>query len=106
LSVGKAYLLNAALDFWGMEKLDGQLTNHVPSHGILHKTKEKKIDYFNEVIGNFVDEYVVVDPDKECNNNGQEVDDDNDDEIEQADRVRYVGVYIHTYSDILNNSRI
>ena len=87
LSVGKAYLLDAALDFWGMKKLDDQPTKHVPPPGILHERSEKKIDYFNNVIGNFVDEYVIADPDKESNCNGQAGDDD-DDETEQADRVR------------------
>ena len=86
LSVGKAYLLNAALDFWGMEKLDDQPTKNVPPPGILHDGKEKKMDYFDKVIGNFVDQYVVADPDKESNCNGQESDDNK--ENEQADRVR------------------
>ena len=88
MSVGKAYLLEAALDFWGMEKLDDQPTKHVPPPGILHKTSEKKMDYFNKVIGNFVDEYVVADPDKEINCNGQLVDEDEETEQAQADSVR------------------
>ena len=88
MSVGKAYLLNAALDFWGMKNLTDQLAKHAPPPGILFKTSEKKLDYLNEVIGNFVDKYVIVDPDKECNHNGQAL--DNDERTEQADRVRLV----------------
>ena len=90
MSVGKAYLLNAALNFWGIENLDGQPTKHVPPPEMPFKTTEKKLDYFNEVIGNFVDEYVAVDPDKENNNSGLAVDDDDD----QTDRVRLVYTYI------------
>ena len=69
-----------------MEKLDDQPTTNVPPPGILHDGKEKKMDYFDKVIGNFVDQYVVADPDKESNCNGQESDDNK--ENEQADRVR------------------
>lgn len=86
LSVGKAYLLNAALNFWGMEKLDDHPTKHVPPPGIIHKTNEKKIEYFNEVIGSFVDEYVIADVDKESNSNGLAGDDN--EKTEQPDRVR------------------
>ena len=72
----------------------------MPPPGMPFKTTEKKLDYFNEVIGNFVDEYVAVDPDKENNNSERAVDDDDD----QTDRVRLVyTIYItivivgHTY---------
>ncbi len=51
LNVGKAYLLEAALTFWGMEKLDDHPTQHSPPSGILHMTKEKKMEYFGEIIG-------------------------------------------------------
>ena len=42
LSVGKAYLLEAAMIFWGMEKLEDQPTKYVPPSGIAHMTKRKK----------------------------------------------------------------
>jgi hypothetical protein len=65
LSVGKTYLLEAATAFWGIEKLDDQPTEYVPPAGIAHMTKEKKKEYFNLVIGKFVDEYIIPDPEKE-----------------------------------------
>ena len=78
-----------------MKNLDDHLANHVPPPGIHFKTSEKKLDYFNEVIGYFVDKYVVVDPDKERNRNGQAV--DNDDQTEQTDRVRLVYACMYLY---------
>ena len=65
LTVGKAYLLEAAMTFWGMKELNGHLMQHIPPPGIINKTKEKKLEYFDEVIGEFVDEFVVPNPDKE-----------------------------------------
>ena len=78
-----------------MKNLDDQLAKHAPPPVIHFKTNEKKLDYFNEVIGNFVDKYVVVDPDKEHNQNGQAV--DNDDQTDQTDRVRLVYAYMYLY---------
>ncbi len=65
LSVGKAYLLEAAMAFWGMEKLKDPPTEYVPPTGIAHMTKEKKKEYFNLVVGKFVDEFMISDPEKE-----------------------------------------
>lgn len=52
LSVGKAYLLEAALEFWGMESIDDNPTKHVPPKGIKHMSLNVKKDYFNEKMGN------------------------------------------------------
>ena len=54
LSVGKAYILEAALP-----------SKHVPPVGIQHMSKERKSAYFHKHIGAFVDEFVMADPDKE-----------------------------------------
>lgn len=51
--------------FWGMEKLDDQPTEFVPPAGIVHMAREKKKEYFDLVIGKFVDEYIIPDPEKE-----------------------------------------
>ena len=73
LSVGKAYLLEAALTFWGMEKLDDNPTQHAPPAGILHMTKEKKVEYFDEIVGEFVDSFAVANPEEETNSTGTNV---------------------------------
>lgn len=65
LSVGKAYILEAAMEFWGLQTVTDSPTKHVPQHGIIHMDKETKLDYFNTVVGAFVDEFVIPDPDKE-----------------------------------------
>lgn len=65
LSVGKAYILEAALEFWGMQSLADVPSKHVPPAGIQHMSKERKSAYFHKHIGAFVDEFVMADPDKE-----------------------------------------
>ena len=65
LSVGKAYILEAAMEFWGLENLTGTPTKYVPPTGIIHMTNETKLQYFNTVFGAFVDEFVTPDPDRE-----------------------------------------
>ena len=53
------------MTFWGMEKLDNQPTEYVPPSGIAHMTKEKKKEYFDFVVGKFVNEFIIPDPDQE-----------------------------------------
>ena len=65
LSVGKAYILEAAMEFWGMANLTDHPTKHVPPAGIIHMTIEKKKHYFDAIVGDFVNEFVTPDPDKE-----------------------------------------
>lgn len=72
ISVGTAYLLEAALEYWGMDSLKDVPTKHIPPKGILHMSLEKKKEYFNNVIGGFVDEYVMADPDSESLRHFQE----------------------------------
>ena len=59
LQIGKAYIIEAALVFWGMEKLDDCPAKNKPPPGIAHQKDENKVKYFNTFIGKFVDEYVV-----------------------------------------------
>ena len=66
VSVGKAYLLEAAMEFFGMDDLDDTPTKHVPPAGILHLSKASKKTYFDDVIGSFVDEFVMADPDQDA----------------------------------------
>ena len=51
MSVGKAYILEAALEFWGMQSLADLPSKHVPPVGIQHMSKERKSAYFHKHIG-------------------------------------------------------
>jgi hypothetical protein len=93
LSVGKVYILEAAMKFWGLQNLTDCPSKHVPPPGIVHMTKEKKLDYFNKVIGAFVDEFVTPDPDKEnsyAHHENTAVDMDVLEENSSPDRIRYL----------------
>ena len=65
ISTGKGYLLEAAMEFLGMNSLGDKPTKHSPPKGILHQPLAKKKEYFDEVVGAFVDEFVMADPDHE-----------------------------------------
>ena len=65
LSVGKAYILEAAMEFWGLKDVNGPPTRHIPPHRIMHMEREKQLEYFDRVIGAFVDEFVIPDHEKE-----------------------------------------
>ena len=65
LSVGKAYIIEAALEFFGMGELDDTLTQNRFVPNISHKSKEVKQEYFDRVIGDFVDQYLLTDEDAE-----------------------------------------
>jgi hypothetical protein len=65
LSVGKAYILEAAMEFWGLQSVTDSPTKYVPPPGIIHMGEDSKLEYFNRVVGAFVDEFVTPDPDKE-----------------------------------------
>ncbi len=89
LSVGKAYILEAAMEFWGLQNVNDSPTKHVPPPGILHKTKEMKLEY--------VDEFVIPDPDKENSATEQQDDTFSDGELfeesngesrQEPDRIR------------------
>lgn len=49
-----------------MDDLDDNPRNYVPPSGILHMTIARKREYFNRVIGAFVDKFVMVDPDSDA----------------------------------------
>ena len=49
-----------------MDDIDDNLRNHVPPTGILHMTNARKREYFDRVIGAFVDQFVMVDPDSDA----------------------------------------
>lgn len=49
-----------------MDDLDDNPRNYVPPAGILHMTTARKREYFDRVIGAFVDKFVMVDPDSDA----------------------------------------
>lgn len=65
ISTGKAYLIEAAMEFWGMDSMDDKPTKNCPPSNILYLPLAKKRKYFNKVVGDFVDEFVMADPDSE-----------------------------------------
>lgn len=65
ISVGKAYIIAAAMEFWGIKDLTGKATKNLPPKNIIHKQKVVKQQFLDEVIGKFVDQYVFHDPDEE-----------------------------------------
>jgi hypothetical protein len=72
LSFGRAYICVAALEFWGLEDLCGTPTKHTPPAGIAHQSLNKKREYFDKVVGEFIDEFVMADPDREAINQFKE----------------------------------
>lgn len=71
LSVGRAYIVTAALSFFGMASLED-----VPSHNkfpsnIAHQTEEEKKRYFDSAFQKFIDEYLLQ---KNATTNGEEED--------------------------------
>ena len=100
LSVGKAYILEAAMEFWGLQSVTDVPTKHAPLPNIIHMEKEVKLDYFNRVVGEFVDEFVTTDPDKEDPITHQPETEDSDVDLEEQDepdRIRYIYIYIYIY---------
>ena len=75
LSIGKAYLLEAAMEFFMMHDLNDKIGNNAPPAGILHMATARKREYFDEVIGAFVDQFVMADPDHDATFQMQELHD-------------------------------
>lgn len=68
--MGQAYLLEAAMEFWGMEnfgkwRIEDSPTKHVPPPGIDSQGNEKKMEYFQDIVGEFVNEYALPKGDQE-----------------------------------------
>eukprot|EP00794_Sanderia_malayensis_P016282 gene16282-17920_t len=65
ISVGKAYIVAAAMEFWGIRDISGRATKNLPPSNIVDKTKEEKAKYLDEVVGKFVDQFVLHNPDEQ-----------------------------------------
>ena len=86
LSVGTAYILEGALEFWGMTGVDSTPTkNTIPPN--LHSRKQKK-DYLNGVVESFVNNYVVNDLDNNVQQDHSPL--YNSSSNDEPDRVRYI----------------
>lgn len=59
LSVGRAYIVVAALKYFGMSKLDDKPTVHVFPKNIIKDTIEAKQQYFDKAFGEFVDMFIL-----------------------------------------------
>ena len=59
VSVGKAYIAQAFLQHFGMIDLDGAPTKHMFDGDVTKATDQQLQEYFDHVIGLFVDEFVV-----------------------------------------------
>ena len=59
LSVVRAYIIAAALDFFGMSNLGDKPTLHPFPDNIAHKTISDKKQYFDDVFGKFADKFLL-----------------------------------------------
>ena len=85
LSIGKAYILETAMEFWRLQSVTDTPTKHVLPPGIIHMEKETKLEYFNRVVGAFVDEFFTPDPDKQDPITHQSETEDSDGDLEEQD---------------------
>jgi len=98
ISLGKAYLLEAAMEFFCMNDLNDTPVKHKPPNGILHLPKTRKKAYFDEVIGSFVDEFVMADPDRDAVMQNQE--------LQQRSRQVATIDHDHDYFDTLPSDEV
>ena len=61
------------MEFFGLNEVSGIPTKHVPPAGIFHLPKARKKTFFDDVLGSFVDEFVMVDPDQDAVMENQEL---------------------------------
>ena len=66
LSFGKAYICVAAMEFWGLQDLNSTPLKHIPPAAFNHYSLKKKKEYFDKIVGEFIDEFVMTDPDQEA----------------------------------------
>ena len=55
--MGRAYIIAAALNFFGMEGLDDTLALHKFPENISRETEENKKNYFDDTFGKFIDKF-------------------------------------------------
>ena len=69
LSVGKAYIVTAALNVFGMSHLEERPSSHQFPENITSKTLENKKKYFDDAFGKFINKFLLqkVDVSDSCN---------------------------------------
>ena len=65
LSVGRAYIVEAALEFWGMTDINTKPSKNQPPENAQYRSMQVKKSFFDDVIGRFVDKFVMADPAQE-----------------------------------------
>ena len=58
VSVWKAYITVVLMNFFKIESIDDHPTAHCFENNIIHKPYETRKQYFDDKIGNFVDNYI------------------------------------------------
>lgn len=71
LSVGRAYIVTAALSFFGMASVEEVPSQNKFPPNISHQTEENKKKYFDDAFGEFINEYLLQ---KNFSTNGEEED--------------------------------
>ena len=89
LQVGQGCLLEAAMGFWGMNDLQDRPTKHVPPTNIENQEDKIKSEYFHEVVGEFVDEYVLPNAEQQTSSS-------------ESDKVRWVTCLINNSCNTFN----
>ena len=59
LSMGRAYIVTAAMDFFGMSKLDDYPTKNIFPLNIKYKSSEYKKEYLDDLLGKFLDIFLI-----------------------------------------------
>ena len=59
ISMGKAYIITAALKFFGMSKVSDKPTIHVFPTNLMHGSQVEKQTYLDSVMEKFVDEFIL-----------------------------------------------
>ncbi|CAH3190469.1 unnamed protein product [Porites lobata] len=59
LSVGKAYIITAVLNFFGMSDLEDTPSLHKFPQNIARETTENKKKYFDDAFGKFIDKFLL-----------------------------------------------
>ena len=65
LSVGRAYIVEAALEFWGMTDVNSKPNKNVPPGKAKFRSRQVKREFFDDAVGRFVDKFVMPDPAQE-----------------------------------------
>ena len=59
LSVGKAYIITAVLNVFGMSDLEDTLSLHKFPQNIARESTENKTKYFDDAFGRFIDKFLL-----------------------------------------------